>query len=344
MSYWEDRPVLVTGGASFIGSHLVDELCKLGANVTVVDDLSSGTMENLSQSIKKIKFMNLNLETDSYDSMKKVFKGQNVVFHLAAIHGGRGFIDSHPADCSSNFAIDHRVFDVSSREDVERVIMASSACAYPPELQSNVSSTYLLKESDSDISDLKKPLSADVEYGWAKLMGEVQLNAFVKQYGMKGGSLRFVTAYGPRENETHAIIALIHKAYEHMDPYVIWGNGKQLRDFTYVSDIVSGSILAGEKLSDGSSINLGTGVRYPLKDVAEMICDIIGFKPKKFSFDTSKPTGVVNRGLDNSMAKKVLGWTPKTDLREGLKKTIEWYAKTHKKVGKVNERILMERS
>ena len=142
MSYWEERSVIVTGGASFIGSHLVDQLCKLSADVTVVDDLSSGTLENLSDSKKRIKFVKLNLETDDYSSIRKVFKDQSVVFHLAAIHGGRGFIDSHPADCASNFAIDHRVFDISSLEKAERVIMASSACAYPPELQSNISSNY----------------------------------------------------------------------------------------------------------------------------------------------------------------------------------------------------------
>lgn len=340
-NFWYEKPVVVTGGASFIGSHLVDRLCSLGADVTVVDDFSSGRMENLKSNLKNIKIAKQNLETDSYSTIKKSFAGAEVVFHLAAIHGGRGFIDTHPADCSSNFAIDHRVYDISSRVGVDRIIMASSACAYPPILQDDKSSNYLLREIDSNTEKLENPLSADREYGWAKLMGEVQLRAFVKQYGINGGSLRFVTAYGPRENETHAIIALIHKAYERMDPYVVWGDGKQLRDFTYVDDIVSGTLLAGERLLDGSAINLGTGVKYQIRKVAEKICKMMDFNPR-FKFDRSMPIGVVNRGLDNSLAKRLLGWTPKIGLEEGLSKTIDWYVKTHKRKGRVNEQILFE--
>ena len=166
----------------------------------------------------------------------KIFKENEVVFHLAAVHGGRGYIHTHPADVCSNFAIDHHVLEASVKAGVTKVVMASSACVYPPKLQATVGSDYLLKEDDSDPSKLDEFLSADTEYGWAKLMGEVQLNAFIKQYGIKGCILRFVTAYGPRENETHAIITLIYKAFERMDPYVIWGSGEQERDFTYVKN------------------------------------------------------------------------------------------------------------
>ncbi|MDE1865676.1 MAG: NAD-dependent epimerase/dehydratase family protein [Candidatus Micrarchaeota archaeon] len=342
MSFWDGKNVMVTGGASFIGSHLVDDLIALGANVSVVDDLSSGKLANLTPN-PRLKFKKMDLETASMTAIKKVFKGNEVLFHLAAVHGGRGYIDTHPADCSSNFAIDHRVFDAACASGVERVAFASSACAYPPRLQESFSSDYLLKESDSDIGKLKEPLSADLEYGWAKLMGEVQLRSFVRQYGMKGVNLRFVTAYGPRENETHAIVALIHKAHERMDPYEIWGTGEQSRDFTYVTDIVTGTILAAEKVSDGGSINLGTGVRYRLKDVAEEIFGIMDWRPKGMKFDPSKPTGVVSRALDISRASRLLGWEPKVGLKEGLQKTIGWYTSTHKRKGRINEKILLER-
>lgn len=339
---WKEVRVLVTGGASFIGSHLVDELVRLGAEVTVADNLSSGRLENLSDSIDKIRFVKIDLEYCSMDEMTELFKEINTVFHLAAVHGGRGYIATHPADVCSNFAIDHRVFESAYRAGVERVVYASSACVYPPALQSQYDSDYLLKESDCDPLALSKPLSADLEYGWAKLMGEVQLNAFIKQYGLKGCSVRFVTVYGPRENESHAIIALIYKAFERMNPFVIWGTGEEARDFTYVSDIVRGTILAAEKISDGTPINLGTGRRYKLKDVAKIIFDLMDFHPVVV-FDTSKPTGVISRALDIRRAKELLGWEPKVSLEEGLKRTIDWYVKTHARKGYVDERLLMER-
>lgn len=339
---WKDRPILVTGGASFIGSHLVDKLYSLGAEITVVDNLSSGRLENLQNS-PSIKFVNLDLEDASLEEIERVFKGNEVVFHLAANHGGRGYIDTHPADICSNFAIDHHVYEAACTSGVERVIFASSACVYPSSLQSDQKSDYLLCEADSDAFRLNEPLSADIEYGWAKLMGEVQLNAFIKQYGLKGCSLRFVTAYGERENETHAIIALIYKANERMDPFLIWGNGEQSRDFTYVSDIVNGTVLAAERIGDGTAINLGTGRRFRLIEAAQMILEITGFHPK-VSFDTSKPTGVVSRALDIDRAHYLLGWRPEVSLRDGLERTISWYVKTHPKKGFVNERILMERS
>ena len=158
----------------------------------------------------------------------------------------------------------------------------------------DVGSDYKLKETDSNTSNLDSYLSADIEYGWAKLMSEVQMNAFKKQFGLNGCPVRFVTAYGPRENETHAIIAFIYKAIERMDPYEIWGNGQQERDFTYVEDIVDGTVLCAEKISDMTPINLGTGVRYKMIDVAQMIFKILEWTPEKISFDTSKPSDNTN--------------------------------------------------
>jgi len=341
--FWKSKRVVVTGGASFIGSHLVDRLVELEADVTVVDNFSSGKIENLQKSISMIKIVKMDLEFDDFNDIVKVFEGNDIVFHLAAVHGGRGYIETHPADVTSNLVIDHRTFEASLKAGVEKVVYASSACVYPPRLQSKVGSDYLLNEGDSDPFKLDEYLSADVEYGWAKLMGEIQLIAFVKQYGLKGVSLRFVTVYGPRENETHAIIALIYKTLENMDPFIIWGSGEQERDFTYVSDIVEGMILAAEKVDDGSPINLGTGRKYKIKYVAEKIFEIMNWRPSKIIYDTSKPIGVLSRGLDITRAKQLLGWKPKVSLEEGLRKTIEWYISTRMRRGYVNEKLLIER-
>ena len=339
---WKDCPVLVTGGASFISSHLIDKLVEFGASITVVDDLSNGKKENLVNSWDKIKFIHQDLEYISKKEITDIFTGNEIVFHFAADHGGRGYIDTHPADVCSNFAIDHHVFEACSNTNVEKVIFSSSACVYPTELQNKIGSDYKLKEDDSDPENLDGFLSADVEYGWAKLMSEVQMKSFYKQYGLKGCPVRFVTAYGPREDETHAIIALIYKAIEKMDPYEIWGDGNQERDFTYVEDIVSGSILAAEKISDMTPVNLGTGQRYKMIDVVKMICKILNWMPSSFNFDTSKPSGALSRSLDNTRAKELLGWEPKFSLKEGLEKTIKWYIEQHKITGKVNQSLLFE--
>lgn len=340
--FWKERNVIVTGGASFIGSHIVDKLVSRGANVKVVDDLSTGKLENLEKSSSQMEFVKTDLEYITKSDLNKIFKDTDIVFHLAADHGGRGYITTHPADVCSSFAVDHHIFETCSDTNVEKIIFSSSACVYPTDLQKDVGSNYKLKESDSDPTNLSGYLSADIEYGWAKLMSEIQMHSFKKQYGLKGCPVRFVTAYGPRENETHAIIALIYKAVEKMDPYEIWGNGQQERDFTYVEDIADGSILCGEKISDMTPINLGTGTRYKMIDVVKMIFKILGWEPNDISFDTSKPTGAVSRALDNSRAKELLGWEPKFTLEDGLKRTIDWYLAKHKIEGRVDETILLE--
>lgn len=339
---WKDVNVLVTGGASFIGSHLVDKLVLLGARVTVVDNLSSGKKENLSECKNNIKFVMKDLEYIHKEEIKTIFKDQEIVFHLAAVHGGRGYIATHPADVSSNLAIDHHVFEGCINSNVNKIVFASTACVYPTQLQAKIGSDYKLKEDDSNPFNLEGQMSADIEYGWGKLMGEMQMISFKKQYGLKGCPVRFVTAYGPRENETHAIIALIYKAIEKMDPFEIWGDGHQERDFTYVKDIVEGSILAAEKVSDCIPINLGTGRRYKIIEVVNMICKIIGWQPSRFKFDTSKPVGALSRALDNTRANELLGWQPRFSIEEGLRETIQWYMRTHKIEGKVSNKALLE--
>jgi nucleoside-diphosphate-sugar epimerase len=342
VAHWIEKKVLVTGGASFIGSHLVDKLVLLGASVTVVDDLSSGRLENLEESKHRIRFAKKDLEYITKSEIRSLFRDQDIVFHLAAVHGGRGYIQTHPADVCSNLSIDHHVFEAAAASNLENVMFSSTACVYPDELQSKVGSDYKLKESDSDPTRLDSHMSADIEYGWGKLMSEIQLNAFIKQYGMKGCPVRFVTAYGPRENETHAIIALIFKAMARMDPYSIWGNGNQQRDFTYVEDIVDGTIMAAERVFDGTPINLGTGRRYKIIETVELICDILRWRPQKFKFEESMPVGPLSRALDNTRAKELLGWKPKFSLEEGLRKTIEWYKNKH--MDWKAEELLLERT
>lgn len=327
MSYWKDKGVLVTGGASFIGSHLVDRLVKLGAKIRVADDLSSGKLENLQDSIKDVEFLEGDLRNRQFTN--SVMGDIEVVFHLAACHGGRGFIDTHPADCASNMVLDGIVFDEAMKAKVDRVCFASSACVYPVRHQVkpvNGNMIYLKEEWADPFKE--GCASSDGEYGWAKLMGELSLGAYRKQYGLKSVSCRLFTAYGERENETHAVIALIAKAFIKMDPYEIWGGGQQDRNFTYVGDIADGMIRAAERIEDGSAINIGTAEHIKIIDSAKMIFAESGFTPKSLNFDLSKPVGVFSRAADLTRTRSVLNWEPSTSFQEGLRRTMAWYYET----------------
>jgi UDP-glucose 4-epimerase len=181
-----------------------------------------------------------------------------------------------------------------------------------------------LKESDI-LSTGEGWQSSDNLYGFQKLMTERTLQIFSQEYGMKTSSLRFLTVYGPGEFPTsHAISMLTEKARRRDDPYVVWGSGRQQRGFTYVTDIVEGMYLATQRVKDGTAINLGWDKRYDIRDVVNLILNITGHTPKQVIFDTSKPEGPFSRALNITLAKKLLGWTPKVDLPAGLQLTIKW--------------------
>ncbi len=349
---WKDRSVLVTGGASFIGSHLVDSLLKKGATVTVADDFSSGKLGNLEYRLRqrpKGRWKSEDLTVHRADlkdraSTRKMMRNIEMVFHLAAQHGGRGYIHTHPAECCTNMALDQIVFEEAWRAGVERVCFASSACVYPDYLQEQAGSSYLLKEEDAD-PFVRDKAFADLEYGWAKLMSEMTLKAYHREYGLKASSVRIFTAYGERENETHAIIALIAKALVRMDPFEIWGTGDQDRNFTYVGDIVDAMLLAAEKIEDASPVNAGRADRITLNQAAEIVFRLVGWRPQKINHDLSKPVGVASRAADLTRAKNLLGWQPKVSYEDGFKRTIDWY-RSHKNLEHVRRdlpRLLMER-
>ncbi|MFC6952957.1 NAD-dependent epimerase/dehydratase family protein [Halorubellus litoreus] len=315
--------VLVTGGASFIGSHLVEELVDRGADVRVADDFSSGELDNLAAVEDEIQVFDGNLK--HYDFASKATEDIDRVFHLAADHGGRGYISNYPANCATNMALDNIVFETAVKNDVEKITFASSACTYPTDIQQE---RRRLRE-DMVSFDERGGAYADEAYGWAKLMGERSLQAFHEQYGVDASSVRIFTAYGPRENETHAIVALIAKAFAKQDPYQIWGDGEQTRNFTYVEDIVNALVLANEKITDGTPVNAGIPDYISINEVADAIFDSLDWHPDEINHMTEKPVGVRHRAADTTRAEELLGWEPQYTLAEGMKKTIDWYVDNH---------------
>lgn len=336
------KSVCVTGGASFIGSYLTEKLVSNNYDVQVVDDLSSGKKEFLENCMDKIKFHHFDIRTDT-KRLNEIFHDCDTVFHLANIHGGRNFIHFHPALCCNNMAIDNLVFETAVKAGVKHTQFCSSACVYPLSYQAQ-NGYDLLREEFVDYENLQ---SADEEYGLAKLMGEVSLRAHKREFGINGSIVRLSSIYGPRENETHAVVALIAKAFVKQDPYEIFGDGTQLRNFTYVDDVAECMIRASEKINDCTPVNLGTEEFISINDFVEIIFKYMNWRPSKIFHDTSKPTGAHSRIVSNERTSKLLGfkkedWTP---IDIGVKNTIEWYVSTHDKnqVSKQLEILLKER-
>src|SRR5207244_212473 len=208
-SFWAGKTALVTGGASFIGSTLTDHLIARGVmKVRIVDDLTSGHLGNIRHHLGtgKVDFLEADLREPGV--ARAAIEGVDVVFHLAADHGGRGYVDLHQAGPASNFFLDGLIFAEALKAKVKKVVFASSGCVYPNFLQSDIHKELYLTE------DLTKgPNDADNTYGWAKLMGEFTLQAYAKEHGLRGASCRYFTVYGPRGVENHAVIAMIARAF-----------------------------------------------------------------------------------------------------------------------------------
>ncbi len=337
--FWNNKKTLVTGGASFIGSHLVDRLIKLNAHVRVVDDLSSGRIENIQDHINSgiVDFIRGDLCEEKI--IHAALKDVDYVFHLAADHGGRGYVDLHQAACAGNLLLDGIVFRTAYKLGIKKIIYASSGCVYPNHLQTDPNQKFLLTEDM-----VKPPYDADNLYGWAKLMGELTLKAYYQDYGLPSVSCRFFTVFGERGLENHAVIAMIARAFVKQDPFIIWGTGNQVRNWTYVSDIIDGILLAGQHINDGTALNLGTSERITVLEAAK---EILTYTAHKAGIETKPdmPTGPLNRVADNKLAARLLGWQPKVKFRDGLHRTIDWYFNTKKpeEVATILEQKLTER-
>ncbi|HLZ91910.1 MAG TPA: NAD-dependent epimerase/dehydratase family protein [Candidatus Acidoferrum sp.] len=336
---WNKTRTLVTGGASFIGSTLVDALVQRGAQVRVVDNFSSGRKEHIAGHLKAnaIELMHADLLDDGV--ARKAVRGVDLVFHLAADHGGRGYVDLHQAACAGNLGLDGQLFRACVQEDVEKIVYASSGCIYPNYIQRDPQEMLYLTEDKAG-----PPYDADNLYGWAKLMAEMTLQAYHKDYGMKAASCRYFTVYGPRGHENHAVIAMIARAFIGQDPFVVWGNGEQIRNWTHVDDIVSGTLRAAEVVDDGTAMNLGTMERTRVIDAVREVLRYTGHQAA-IELHPEMPTGPMNRVADNSLAKRLLDWEPQVRFMDGLRSTIDWYfaTKDRAKVAAELESLLTER-
>jgi len=325
------RTSIVTGGASFIGSHVVERLVKRGDKVVVVDDLSSGNLDNLKSVAGHYEFSGFDLARDPYALLRlmKRLGPVDTVYHLAADHGGRGYVELCQVETASNFAIDNNVFHACRKFDVPTIVFASSGCIYPLNLQVNIDKTIYLREQDAG-----PPYEPDGLYGLAKLSAELTLERLWKECGIRSVCCRFFTVYGPRVKENHALGAMIARSFVRQDPFVIWGDGTAIRNWTYVDDIADGMVAseALAKMHGAAVVNLGTMERNTVRHAAETV---IGLARELYYHDyqptiqlaPEMPVGPLNRVAENSHM-LALGLEP-LPLQEGLRRTLRWYYETH---------------
>lgn len=326
---FRESSVTVTGGASFIGSHLVDALVELGANVTVVDDFSSGRMSNLTPGTR------LSIREGDLRDLRfahSAIGNPDYLFHLAAIHGGRGFIETQQSAILANLAIDNNVFNAGLESAVAMIIHASSACAYPVGLQDREDVLLLLSEDEASMETAEKSFPDGV-YGWIKLLGEYQLATMVRGSKTRGRSARIFTAYGERENESHAAVALMAKALLKMDPYPIWGSGQQTRNFTYVADTICGLLMLAcdERPEEFDAVNVGTAKHSTVIEFVKIIFNELGWEPAEMHFQLDRPVGVASRASNNDKSQALFGWSPSVALEDGIRRTLAWYAASEKR-------------
>ncbi|MGB2841500.1 MAG: SDR family oxidoreductase [Halobacteriota archaeon] len=302
--------IIITGGAGFIGSNLAEELSKEKDNeIIIVDDLSTGKTENLKKFNQNIKFVRGSI-TD-LDLLKMIFEDVDYVFHQAAIPSVPRSIKDPIASNNANINGTLNVLVAAKDSSVKKVICASSSSVY--------GDTPELPKREDMRANPKSP------YAVTKLVGEYYCKVFNEVYGLKTVSLRYFNVYGPRQDpysDYAAVIPRFINMVSENKPPVIYGDGEQTRDFTFVKDVVRANIFAAK--SDAKGVyNIAYGNRISINELANMIMKLMG-KNLKPVHDAPREGDVMHSLGDISRAKKGLGYEPRYSLEEGLRGTIEW--------------------
>jgi GDP-L-fucose synthase len=309
MSSWQEARVLVTGGAGFLGSKVVEKLEERGCRRIFVPRSREYDLRDRDDIRRAIK--------DAAPDM---------VIHLAARVGGIGANQAHPAEYFyDNLMMGVQLLHEAWRAGVRKFVAIGTVCAYPK---------YAPVPFQEDDLWNGYPEETNAPYGLAKKMLLVQSQAYRQQYGYNSIFLLPVNLYGPGDNfdpaSSHVIPALIKKcvgAIERDDDTIeVWGDGSPTREFLYVDDAAEGILLAAERYNDSPPVNLGSGSEISIKELVETIARLTGFTGK-ILWDTTKPNGQPRRKLDTSRAIRAFGFQASTDFNTGLSRTVAWYRK-----------------
>ena len=314
-SFWKKKKVLITGGAGFIGSHFVEHLLELGAEVSITIRDKNSNHRFIKHILDKIKIFYGDLR--EYNNCLESTTGQKVVFNLAANVGGIEYNIKHPGSIfRDNLLIFMNILEASRINKVIRFITVSSACVYP---------RYCTIPTPEEEGFKDEPEPTNQGYGWAKRMEEFLSKSYRNEYGMNISIARPYNAYGPRDNfnpeSSHVIPALIKKVVDGQNPIEIWGTGEQSRSFIYVTDIARGLIKMAE-IMPKETLNIGAEEEITVRDLIYLIKELVNSNVD-IIFNTNKPIGQPRRKCDNTKAQQILGFNTKVFFREGLKKTID---------------------
>lgn len=302
-----NKKILVTGGAGFLGKQVVDQLKQAGAEPD-----------------KILVTRSRDYDLTQMEACQRAVAGQDVVVHLAAHVGGIGLNREKPAELFyDNLMMGAQLIHAAYQAGVQKFVCVGTICAYPK------FTPVPFKEDDLWAG---YPEETNAPYGIAKKALLVQLQAYRQQYGFDGIYLLPVNLYGPEDNfdprSSHVIPALIHKVHEAQQrgdkTLPVWGDGSPTREFLYSTDAARGIVLAAQKYSNPEPVNLGTNAEISIRDLAELICELMGFDGE-ILWQTDKPNGQPRRCLDTQRAKSAFGFEAQVDFRGGLKNTIEWY-------------------
>ncbi len=311
-SFFRDRRVVVTGGAGFLGSYVIEGLQKRGCKNILVPKIEDYDLVNINDIVRM------------YEDMKP-----DIVIHLAAVVGGIGANREHPGEFFyKNLMMGVQLIEQGRLHNIEKFVAIGTVCAYPkitpvPFKEENLWNGY--------------PEETNAPYGLAKKMLLVQSQSYRAEYGFNSIFLLPVNLYGPGDNfdpaSSHVIPALIKKCVDAVesgaDHIECWGTGNVSREFIYTADAADGILLATEHYNGPQAVNIGAGFEITIKELAKKIAKLTGFVGE-IRWDSSKPDGQPRRCLDTSKAKELFDFEAKTPFDEGLKTTIDWYIKTNK--------------
>jgi nucleoside-diphosphate-sugar epimerase len=303
---------IITGGAGFIGSHLTSALVNKGDRVIVIDNLSTGHLENLSDVMDDIKFIKGDIRDIEF--LKKCFRGVEVVFHQAALPSVPRSIKDPIASNASNIDGTLNVLVAARDAGVKRVVCAASSSAY--------GDTEILPKTEEMPSN---PLSP---YAVTKYVGELYSRVFSRVYGLETVCLRYFNVFGPRQDPNSQYAAVIPKFIISMSkgesPH-IYGDGEQSRDFTYIDNVVEANLLAAYAPSvSGEMFNIACGERNTINELVGKINEIFGTRIEP-EYDSPRPGDVKHSMASIEKANKFLGYRPVVTFQEGLRRTVDWF-------------------
>jgi len=308
--------ILITGGAGFIGSHLCEKYTKEEHTVLCQDNFLSGNLINVRHLLNYRNFKLIKGDIRDFDLLERVSRDVDVIFHLAAqIHVDRSYVEPQ-LTYEINVMGTQNVLEVARIYDVKKVIHASTSEVYG-------SAQYVP-------IDEKHPLDAPHPYGASKIAADRMCNAYIITYGMNIAIPRFFNIFGPRQRDIGygGVISIFTRRVLNNMPPIIYGDGLQTRDYTYIEDSVRAFDLILNHESRLEPINIGSGKEVSIIDLANLIIDLCGKKGKIKPVHVGPRIGEVEKLIaDVTKAKKILGWDPKYDLKEGLRTFIQWYKK-----------------